>query len=246
VEAAIVLPAMVVLVLCIIQLTMVANARVMSEYAVYCAARAGIVYNADKNAMTRAAFLALLPTMGRSDSLTTAGTTLVKSIPISVEAPMRMVAGWPVVQVNIIHPTKGEASSAGISKHLGNQEVDFDDVRPAAARVNQLQLQLRYFYKMPVPFANWMLQAMWFASRGGNPMVLSGRGMNMAAPEGAIGGSYVMQARAMGASSVISAFSTGNAGVALVAAMATGKYYMPVEASYTMRMQSNLFMKNLP
>ena len=61
-ESAIVIPLMVFLILGIIQLVMVQHARVMTEYAAFNAARAGIVWNADRIIMENAAIISLLPT----------------------------------------------------------------------------------------------------------------------------------------------------------------------------------------
>ena len=62
VEAAIVMPLMTFLILGILQLTMMQHARVMTEYAAFNAARAGIVWNADSAIMESAAIISLLPT----------------------------------------------------------------------------------------------------------------------------------------------------------------------------------------
>ena len=62
VEAAIVMPLMTFLILGILQLTMMQHARVMTEYAAFNAARAGIVWNADRIIMENAAIISLLPT----------------------------------------------------------------------------------------------------------------------------------------------------------------------------------------
>jgi len=62
VESAIVIPLMTFLILGIIQLVMVQHARIMTEYAAYNAARAGIVWNADRIIMENAAIISLLPT----------------------------------------------------------------------------------------------------------------------------------------------------------------------------------------
>jgi hypothetical protein len=62
VESAIVLPLMVFLIVGVIQLVMMQHARIMTEYAAFCAARAGIVWNADRYTMENAAIIALLPT----------------------------------------------------------------------------------------------------------------------------------------------------------------------------------------
>ncbi|HOX45174.1 MAG TPA: pilus assembly protein [Myxococcota bacterium] len=72
VESAIILPLMVFMLLGIVQLTMMHQARLMVEYAAFNACRAGIVYNMDKGYMTRAALISLMPTFQATDTL--AGT----------------------------------------------------------------------------------------------------------------------------------------------------------------------------
>src|SRR5258705_9102744 len=63
IETALVMPLMIFFTLGIIQLAMVQQARLMTEYAAYQAARAGIVWNANNERMHDAAVFALLPTM---------------------------------------------------------------------------------------------------------------------------------------------------------------------------------------
>lgn len=62
VESAIVIPLMTFMILGILQLGMVQHARIMTEYAAFSAARAGIVWNADPWIMENAAIISLLPT----------------------------------------------------------------------------------------------------------------------------------------------------------------------------------------
>jgi hypothetical protein len=62
VEAAIVMPLMTFLILGVIQLVMVQHAKIMTEYAAFTAARAGIVWNADPGIMQSAAIISLMPT----------------------------------------------------------------------------------------------------------------------------------------------------------------------------------------
>lgn len=69
VESALVLPLMIFLCLGIIQLTMIEHAKIMTEYAAYSAARAGIVWNGNNERMHDAAIFALLPTIGRTDDI---------------------------------------------------------------------------------------------------------------------------------------------------------------------------------
>lgn len=60
---------MVFLTLGLVQLTALEHAKLMTEYAAYQAARAGIVWNGSSERMHDAARVALLPTLGRTDSL---------------------------------------------------------------------------------------------------------------------------------------------------------------------------------
>jgi hypothetical protein len=62
VESAIVIPLMTFLILGIVQLAMIQHARIMNEYAAFNAARAGIVWNADRFIMENAAIISLMPT----------------------------------------------------------------------------------------------------------------------------------------------------------------------------------------
>lgn len=62
VESAIVIPLMTFVILGIVQLVMVQHARIMTEYAAFNSARAGIVWNADRMIMENAAIVSLLPT----------------------------------------------------------------------------------------------------------------------------------------------------------------------------------------
>lgn len=240
VEAAIVMPAMLFMVLTIIQLTMLQHARIMTEYAAFTAARAGIVYNADKRAMERAAAVALLPTMARTDTL---GRVLTQQGRIDGhETIERGAFNLPVVHVDVLHPTAAEFGA--MARHLGGAELDFDDIRTQAAMANQLQIRIRYFYRMPIPFANQMLQAIWFAQRMGT--LRSWRGMDMTRPEGVGGMSAVREAQQRAMSGLGAHDATERQQMVGVASAANARrYYFPIEATYTMRMQSNVYRRNV-
>lgn len=62
VESALVMPLMIFFILGIVQLGMLQHAKIMTEYAAFNAARAGIVWNADPFVMQNAAIISLLPT----------------------------------------------------------------------------------------------------------------------------------------------------------------------------------------
>jgi len=59
---------MVFLILGALQIMMLQHGRIMTEYAAYNAARAGIVHNANWNVMRNAAMIATLPIYKRTDT----------------------------------------------------------------------------------------------------------------------------------------------------------------------------------
>src|SRR5207244_4537563 len=69
------------------------------------------------------------------------------------------------VRVCVWNPIKADFRTLG--QHLNGQEIDFDDVRPAATDATLLSLQVRYLYEMRVPFANKLIQTIWMASKAG-------------------------------------------------------------------------------
>lgn len=80
VESAIVIPLMTFMILGVLQLTMIQHARIMTEYAAFNAARAGIVWNADPWIMENAAIVSLLPTSERLIDDLTDPEKMVKKI----------------------------------------------------------------------------------------------------------------------------------------------------------------------
>ena len=142
----------------------------------------------------------------------------------------------------VLSPTKGDFNAFG--QHLNGQEIDFDDVRPGAADATLLSLQVRYLYEMKVPFANKLIQTIWMASHAGVLRLWEGsdwtspRLGSQTGPD-AVG---ISRGLAMGRT-VADGTPEGIRLAGLVAASAVNRYYLPVEAWYTMRMQSNPYLK---
>jgi Flp pilus assembly protein TadG len=252
VEAALVLPSMFFLILCAFQLTLLQHARIMVEWAAYSAARTGIVYNMDNGAsngtadgrMRQAAVLAILPTYGRTDSPTWIGTTLAK---FALDDLRMQAAMLPMVQVVVENPHKADFNTLGT--HLNKQEIDFDDIRPAAQAANLLSIQVRYLFELRVPFANWMIQTIWFASQLGT--LASWGGFDMTTPtiggvtvgQGAVNAVRATQNMMLGRGFIPDGTPLGlnMSGLAGLARM--NKFYVPVNAWFTMRMQSNPYVQ---
>jgi hypothetical protein len=239
VEAAIVMPAMVMLVLGILQLTMVQHARIMTDYAAYCAARAGIVFNADRDAMTRAAQVALLPTMGRTDTLSNVMNASASTL--AREIGERLPVQLPVVTVEVLNPKPDDFSGTN-SAHLGGSEIDFDDIRTTASRATLLEIRVRYYYNMKIPFVNQMLQTLFFAQKGNAWAVWNKSGLAGQNPVLLSSGEHqVSQSMFVSGGKTL----VPEAGKLVMAANTTHKYYFPLQATYTMRMQSNPYLANV-
>ncbi len=200
VEAALVLPSVVLLLLGAVQLTLIQQARLFADYAAFAAARAGVVMSGDPARMHSAAALALAPAFGRTDSLAALGRTVAR-----FEAREAALAPFGLQQLRLDVHSPVAADFPRYGRHLRGEEIDFDDVRPAAADATLLSLQLRYLYELDVPFANKAIQSFWLATRG-------------QAHDAALA-------------------------AALSAAARAGRYYLPLTAFYTMRMQSNAYLK---
>jgi len=244
VEAALVLPAMIFLILCAIQLTQIQQARLLAEYAAFNAARAGIVHSGDPDPMQRAALLSILPSAGRTDSFEEVGKTFAV---LAAKNALLDKFGVPLVRVFVHGPRKEDFAKYGA--HLNGREIDFDDVRPGATEATLLEIQVRYLYEMRVPFANKIIQAIWMAShigKGDLRALDAWTGWDLTSPKAftPTGEDAVALTQKL---AVASKFADGTPEGVNLAALSLlgsqGRYYFPVEAFYTMRMQSNPFVK---
>ena len=257
VEAAIILPAMIFLLLLTLQLTMLQQARIATEYAAFAAARAGIVMNANNGAtngtgksdgpMRDAAVLAILPTFGRADSITALAKTK-----LDYEASELTLRPFRISQVRVavLNPHRADFAA---QQHLNGKEIDFDDIRPTVVPTTLLSVQVRYFYELRVPFANKMIQAIWLASRIN--MLRFWSGTDLSGPR--LGNSQSADAvkltrdAALGRGSIPDGTPEGTNITALTmvsnlpptTVRGQGRrFLLPVHAWYTMRMQSNPFL----
>src|SRR3954471_8046845 len=138
VEAALVLPSLILLLLAAVQLTQLQQARLLADYAVFAAARAGVVMNGDPGKMREAAALAILPAFGATDGLGAIGRTLLR---FKAEDAVLAPFGLQQLQIEVHSPAAAEFAKYG--QHLNGKELDFDDVRPGATAATLLSLLLR-------------------------------------------------------------------------------------------------------
>lgn len=229
VETAITMPMFVFVILGLLQLGLMYQARLMTKYAAYKAVRAGSIHNAKMSVMKKAAMGVLLPFMAQGDKqaeLTFHATsaseynTAWNTVKSGTQDTANAI---PWVEVTICNPTK--------SIHKNH---DFDDPVPDQfypggradwkfASSTRLNVQVLFLYRMPIPFANGIL---WWITHGQEDMTTM-RVLRMNTKQGAVGSEDTNHE-----SRTINRFE---------ALANEGKYVLPIRNSFGMRMHSNFF-----
>ncbi|WP_245767793.1 TadE/TadG family type IV pilus assembly protein [Stigmatella erecta] len=226
VEAAIVLPLFVFLMLGILQIGLMHQARLMTKYAAYRAVRAGAIHNAKTDEMERAALAVMLPLVSEDrsggeyiQSINSASDFSTKWNTQGVTANNMPDAEMKYVEVVTCGPLKADAG--------GKKEVDFDDPNVAGqagwkeSQRTKLRVQATFNYRMPIPFANWVIHA---------------AALNKELP-------WVLR---MGKKSDKPSSFEHSRYEKYKTAASNGHYILPIRAAYTMRMQSNIYVSQLP
>jgi len=225
VEAAIVLPLFVFLILGILQLGLMHQARLLTKYAAYKAVRAGSLNSAKVEEMEKAALAVLLPLL----SVPTDGVENRAYIPpvgsaAEFQNKWREMSGNRVpgtslkhAEVTICGPTRSDVGGSG-------PELDFDDPRNTAptgwrdSHRTKLRVQVTFNYRMIIPFADWVIYQS--ARSRELPMVMRMRGKEPPPEDPHLDRNESHYERAA----------------------AQRIYIAPIRATYTMRMQSNFFL----
>lgn len=234
VEAAIVMPLHVFLMLGLMQLFLMHHARLMTKYAAYKAVRAGSMKNARISEMERAATAALLPMIaeGRNGMdvvfpATTGAQAVQKWMRVSPPGLGNRMMELPTVkhvEVMICGPLRRDVP--------GGNEIDHDDPRNfnpdlqgsnnpnwARAHATKLRAQITFNYRMPIPFAN----AVFFNIARGlelSPLLRMGSNADRIAQRARYTNLQILAGQ--------------------------GVYVMPIRANYTMRMHSSIFVNQAP
>lgn len=231
VEAALILPLFVFLILGTLQLCLMHQARLMAKYAAYRAVRAGATHHAQKESMEQAGLAVVLPLVSQSHGggefiqpVTSAEDFQQKWNSKGLKENLMAEANLPYLAVTICGPKRQDLPN-------GLREVDFDDPRFASAdtdnggdgdrwkrsNLTKLRIQVTLNYRMPIPFANWLIHSI------------------------ALGREIPLLMRMGGQKPGPNLF-----GDAYQEAANKGVYILPIRAAYTMRMQSNLYAALLP
>jgi hypothetical protein len=224
VETALVLPVFVFLILGLLQMGLMSHARVLTKYAAFKAVRAGAVNGGDVGMMENAALGVLLPVLGRRG---TAGapyktdSVMAYNTAWSAMSNNNQIGGLKFAEVVVCSPSRSQANAAS----------DFDDPRTAIGPSNtnsgtvsdwrsfnntKLQIQVTTYYRMFIPFANWMVWRIAANREDGSPQKMRTLGWKAG-----------------------STTSTAKAFQNLTQYASQKVYITPIRASYAMRMQSN-------
>ncbi len=224
VEAALTLPLTVFLILGILQLFLMLQARIMAEYAAFRATRAGSVRHGSCESMTDAAILALLPTfhsyLGQSGAGLTPGQKLGAAFrqrkgnayTTGLDGPHNRAIVWII-----------RDSPVGFT---GREDSNFDEPR-SAGQIDAMRLETRlvFWFPLKIPFANWVISRMMLAHWGymnyaeQNPLLLT--------------------ERANWTQSPTMSMSLENAIVQeLLSRVGTEQYVIPIHASASLRMMT--------
>jgi hypothetical protein len=221
VETALVMPMFVFLILGLLQLGLAHQARLMTKFAAYKAARAGSIHGAKKEVMENAALAVLLPVSAEGKATDRLYSALPGQYGTSFKAAQSVQGSNPLFDLIICDPLKGKTSG------------DFDDPTGNLGAINdwkqfnhsRLSVQVSFYYRLVIPFANGVL---WWMAFGGERNELY-RTLRVATHEG----TQALQGRKKGKDGKAKRIADfeGKAG--------EGIYILPIRASWSMHMQSN-------
>ncbi len=223
IETALILPLFIFLILGTLQLGLMHQARLVTKYAASKAVREGSLHHGRKAVMERAALAVLLPLVseGRGGGeyiqpITRAEDFQEKWSGRKLKDNKMSDAPFPYVEAKICGPLRKDAPG-------GMRELDFDDPGIAAhlewreSQRTKLRVQLTLYYRMPIPFANWVIHNIVLRKEIPWVMRMGPRDQQQ----------HQLEERYEQASS-------------------KGIYILPIRAAYTRRMQSNLYLSELP
>ncbi len=242
-ETAIVMPLFIFIVLGILQLSLMQQARLLTKYAAYKATRAGALNRADQKSMDAAAVAVMMPMLTRANPISSGSARMqpqygLYNVSSASDYSQHFkevfegrqnehANGKPLVEVVICHPLQSDVQP---TDDFDNPTVNPVDPNWRNFENTKLSVQVTTYYHLVIPFANAFL---WWASYGemGTQRAATMKTLRMhhegsknktvrKVYEGNKKGGYTLQD--------------------LKSEAENGNYIMPVRASYSMRMHSNL------
>jgi hypothetical protein len=151
VESALVLPMVLFCVLGSLQLFMLLQARILAEYAVFRAVRAGSLNHGDCEVMTDAALVSLLPALERTNT------------PEALRAAFKKHKGnrYSVGhQGQVLELWREEPKAREVPEV---EDKLFDQPATAARPLVRLEARMVFWVPLQIPFADWVLQRIFLA-----------------------------------------------------------------------------------
>ena len=223
VESAIVLPLWLVLLLCTLQLALLGRARLLTEYATFRAARAGILWSGDPRRMQAEAVRTLAATACPSRLPEARSLCSFYAVDGGLSALEALSAdphlAFPGAHVHILGP---HWPSHGHLFDLGGEELEFDRFGPDPERLDStlLTIQLQYWFELKIPLADGIVWTAWMAARK-------------------VGGARIEEEIHRGPYSPISARAWNAMREHGEGERGPRAFFVPLVAHHTMRMQSN-------
>jgi hypothetical protein len=157
-ETAVVIMTFLMTVLGIIQISLIMNAKLMTNYAAYCAARAGIVYNGNQRKMEQAAAIALSPLFTKSARGLLFGYAAgFATMQVTNAEPewLTDLIGFGL-RVERMSPGNGRFSSNYRGRFFPTHDVVFGNIRDLDD--NLLKVKVTYNFPLEVPFINTIMR----------------------------------------------------------------------------------------
>lgn len=225
------MPLFVFLVLGLLQLALLHQARMLAKYAVYKAVRVGSIHNAKMESMKRAAMAVMLPMMGRQTTWSFYNAT-----------PGKFGQSWAKAEGQLSSPDKFPPLDITICDPVGNVTGDFDDPYGGMAQTGdwqqdnkgRLAIQLQVNYQLVIPFANGVI---WHMVRGSEKAELL-RNLRLASANDKYQGEMDKWKTVTGETRTVNKFD------GIVTNGASSTYVLPIRTSWSMRMQSNFLNRN--
>lgn len=269
VESAIILPMFIFMLLGILQMGLIYQARYLLKYAAYRAARTGAMLHVNHKAMKQSAMAVLAPVMGLGDSYSKIDGFVSyekKMIELRTMSFVGEMAGISLLDVVICGPTMKHLRLEGVGSSEGNatlwienKEIDFDapenllwdhskattnkwDQSLRQFERTKLRIQVQYYHQLIIPFANMIIFRSWMGMNQLKELRMQSRYL-VSGSAGDVPG-VAASGTTVGDRGKKNRHAIYNKGKLVSAALLMKKFFLPMHANYAFRMQSNLYPNN--